>query len=279
MKIGFAKYQALGNTYLVLPEPPVALTAELIRRICDVHYGLGSDGILLPEPPSLPTPEGEAAFGLRIFNPDGSEAEKSGNGLRIFARWLFDQGKVRGDEPFTLWTAGGWVRAQVSPGGSPVRVDMGHFSFYSTRIPMTGAPRLVLNEALVVGDKKLHICALTLGNPHCVVLEAPADEATARRLGPLIENHPSFPERTNVQFLSKLDRANLRIHIWERGAGYTLASGTSACAAAAAAHHLGWTAAQVTVHCPGGELLVALQPGDTVTLSGPVTPIAVGMLT
>ena len=278
MTLPFAKYQALGNTYLVLPQPPTDLTSGLIERICDVHYGIGSDGILTPVTPPEPAPSGLPAFGLRIFNPDGSEAEKSGNGLRIFSRWLYDEGLVSA-APFAVWTAGGWVQAKIEPGGSPVTVEMGRFSFDSTRIPVLGPPRLVLNEALSVGEECLGVCALTLGNPHCVVLDAPVDEATARRLGPLVENHPAFPHRTNVQFLQVLDPRNIQIQIWERGAGYTLASGSSSCAAAAVAHRLGLAEAQVTVHCPGGALLVDLHPDDSVTLTGPVTPIARGFIT
>jgi diaminopimelate epimerase len=170
------------------------------------------------------------------------------------------------------------VQVNIAPGGSPITVDMGSFSFDSGRIPMLGPDRQVLDELLPVGDETLRICAVSLGNPHCVVLDAPPGEAAARRLGPLIETHPAFPRRINVQFLHVLDRQNLAIQIWERGAGYTLASGSSSCAAAAAAHRLGLTEAAVTVHCPGGDLSVRIHPDDTVTLTGPVTPIARGFL-
>lgn len=277
MTTGFAKYHTLGNTYIVLSEPAPPLTAGLIRRICDIHYGIGSDGILLPTSPPEAAPSGLPAFGLRIFNPDGSEAQKSGNGLCIFSRWLYDERLVSAAR-FAVWTSGGWVQAQVEPGGSPVTIEMGCFSFDSTRIPVLGPPRLVLNEALAIGGERLEVCALTLGNPHCVVRNIPVDEATARRLGPLVENHPAFPNRTNVQLLQVLDSKNIQIQIWERGAGYTLASGSSSCAAAAAAHRLGLVEAQLTVHCPGGALAVAIHPDDSATLTGPVTPIARGYL-
>lgn len=270
----FYKYHALGNDYLVMPGLPLDGAAlpdpALVQRICHRSFGLGSDGILLPQA----APE-EAAFALRIFNPDGSEAEKSGNGLRIFARWLYDQGLV-GEAPFRIWTPGGVVRARLSPGGSPVTVEMGRATFNSQAVPMSGPPRQVVDEPLELPGETLRICALSLGNPHCVVLDAPAGEAAARRLGPLIENHPAFPRRTNVQLLQVLDRARLAIHIWERGAGYTLASGSSACAAAAAAHRLGRVEAAVTVHCPGGDLLVEIGPEYALTLTGPVTFVAEG---
>jgi diaminopimelate epimerase len=272
----FYKYHALGNDYLVIPrfgEAGSAPDPALIRRICHRNYGIGSDGILLPVHP--PPGSARGIHGLAIFNPDGSLAEKSGNGLRIFARWLFDQHLV-GEDPFPIWTPGGWVQARIFPGGSPITIEMGQASFDSSSIPVLGPPRQVIDEPLGLTGENLRICALTLGNPHCVVLNAPCDEPTARRLGPQIENHFLFPQRTNVQFLQVLDRANIAIQIWERGAGYTLASGSSSCAAAAAAHQLGLVDNQVSVHCPGGELQVAISSDIYITLTGPVEPVAEG---
>ncbi len=270
----FSKYHGLGNDYLVID--PADLSAELtpqqIRRICDRHYGVGADGVLLG-----PLPAAAASFGLRIFNPDGSEAEKSGNGLRIFARYLWDRGLVS-EAPFTVATPGGLVTAQVEPGGRMATVAMGRVSFASREIPVAGPPREVLNETLSAGDAALRYCAATLGNPHCVVLREELSAAEARRLGPRVETDARFPRRTNVQFMQVLDRAHLRIEIWERGAGYTLASGSSACAAAAVAHRLGLCDAQVTVSMPGGRLEVGIAPDWHVTLRGPVTRVWAGVL-
>ncbi len=273
----FSKYHGLGNDYLVIPAPLAALPLAEIQRICHRNFGIGSDGILVPVTPPSGAPWPGAVFAVRIFNPDGSEAEKSGNGLRIFARWLFDQRQVA-EEPFAIWVPGGWVRARVAPGGSPITVDMGRASFDSASIPVNGPPRQVIDEPLIVGAETLRICAVNLGNPHCVVLNAPVDEATARRLGQLIETHPAFPNRTNVQFLHVIDRANIEIQIWERGAGYTLASGSSSCAAAISAHRMGWVDTEITVHCPGGQLQVSLHPDNNITLTGPVVHIADGVL-
>ncbi len=269
-----SKYHALGNDYIVIDpaEQPGELTVEQIRRICDRRHGAGADGLLLG-----PLPATTADFGLRIFNPDGSEAEKSGNGLRIFARYLWDRGLVS-QAPCTIATAGGVVTAQVEPGGRLATVAMGRVSFDSREIPMAGPPREVLNEPLQVGAAELRICAATLGNPHCVVLCHEASAEKAQRLGPLIETDPCFPRRANVQFMQVLDPAHLRIEIWERGAGYTLASGSSACAAAAAAHRLGLCDAQVTVAMPGGSLQVSIAPNWTLTLRGPVTRVWAGVL-
>ncbi len=269
----FKKYQALGNDYIVL-EPgqvePEAL-AQIVPRLCDRHYGAGSDGVLWG-----PLYVETADFGLRIFNPDGSEAEKSGNGLRIFARHLYDRGLVH-DKPFTVHTPGGLVGITVQPGGSPVKVDMGPVGFDSRLVPVTGPERQVLGESLLLGGRELCISAVTLGNPHCVVLLDEISASLAYELGPILESHPMFPRRTNVQFLQVLDRQNIRIEIWERGAGYTLASGSSACAAAAVACRLNFCDPAMTVHMPGGELSVTLTPDFHASQEGPVEPVYEGL--
>lgn len=280
MKI--VKYHGLGNDYLVINPADLSepLTSAQIRRICDRHYGLGSDGILLG-----PLPTDQADFALRIYNPDGSEAEKSGNGLRIFSRYLWDQGLLRQDpaappgdpsQPFTILTPGGRVRSQILQGGRLVRVEMGQASFDSHRIPVAGPPRQVLDETMQVGGETLRYCAVTMGNPHCVVLCQEVSEDLARRLGPLVETEPRFPNRTNVQFMRVLDRGSIQIHIWERGAGYTLASGSSSCAAAAAAHRLGMVDARVAVQNPGGLIQVEIAPDYSITMTGPVEKVYAG---
>lgn len=253
----FAKYHGLGNDYLVLGAGELAGRdpSATAVAICDRHRGVGADGILVDH-------SATGAFALRIFNPDGSVAEKSGNGLRIFARYLFDLGRAREAEPFTVHTLGGDVTCRVLGAGARVSVDMGRVCFDSALVPVAGERREVVDETIVVDGRALRTCAVTLGNPHCVVLRDRADAGEARALGPLIERHPRFPARTNVQFLHVLDRANIRLEIWERGAGYTLASGSSSCAAAAAAHRLGLCDASVTAHMPGGALAVALEPTD-----------------
>ncbi|MFZ5916810.1 MAG: diaminopimelate epimerase [Chloroflexota bacterium] len=272
--VPFVKYQALGNDYLVID--PDGLSAELtptqIRRICDRHYGVGSDGILLG-----PLQDTDCDFGLRLFNPDGGEFEKSGNGLRIFARYLWDQGLV-GESPFTIATPGGDVTARVHPGGRRATVEMGAVSFDSRQIPVAGLPRQVLNETMVVAGQVLRYCAATVGNPHCVVLCEQVSAEDARRWGPLIETDARFPNRTNVQFMQVLDERHIRIEIWERGVGYTLASGSSSCAAAAVAHRLGLCNAQIDVHMPGGVIQIALSTDFRATMTGPVSRVCQGTL-
>ncbi len=268
----FYKYQALGNDYIVIP--PDLLDAELsaaqIIRICDRHYGVGSDGILLG-----PLPSQAADFGLRLFNPDGGEFEKSGNGLRIFARYLWDVG-LADDAPFTIMTPGGRVTAQIFDRGRRVQVDMGQVSFDSTKIPVLGPPREVLNETMTVGGETVRYCAATVGNPHCVVLMETIDAALAHRLGPLIEHEPRFPNRTNVQFMQVLDCNNIQIEIWERGAAYTLASGSSSSAAAAVAHRLGLCDQEINVHCPGGIIEIAIGDDWSIRMTGAVIRVCHG---
>jgi len=270
----FSKYHALGNDYIVLdPEDAgTELTNSQIRLVCHRNYGIGSDGILFGP---LETTEG--GFALRIFNPDGSEAEKSGNGLRIFSRYLWDKGLVR-TKPVTISTAGGTVQSQVHEGGDQVTVDMGMVSFDSTRIPVEGPPREVLNETIAIDDQEFRFCAATIGNPHCVILREEVSAHEARRWGPLIENDTRFPNRTNVQFLKILNRNNIQIEIWERGAGYTLASGSSSSAAAAVARRLGFCDSNIIVHMPGGILEITVADDFSISMTGPVTPIAEGTI-
>ena len=272
-EVGFAKYHALGNDYLVI-EPTSAgeLTSDQIRRICDRHYGVGADGILLG-----PYPDPGSDFRLRLFNPDGGEFEKSGNGLRIFSRYLWDRGLV-GTQPFTISTPGGMVTSQVHRGGRSVTVEMGTVSFDSRQIPVSGPAREVLEETIEIDGQKLRYSAATIGNPHCVVLCDHVSAQKAQGLGPLIETDARFPNRTNVQFMSVLDRGRIQIEIWERGAGYTLASGSSSCAAAAVAHRLGLCDSQVAVQMPGGEIDISIHDDYTVTMTGPVTRVCKGIL-
>lgn len=274
MTIGFLKYHGLGNAYLVVeasqcgPRP----SETWIQRICAPHTGVGSDGVLVRGPACS-----DGVESLRIFNPDGGEAEKSGNGLRIFARYLYDRSVVA-EQPFSVDTPGGRVICQVSPGGGQVSVAMGRVSFDSAEIPVTGARREVLGESLLAGDVELEFSAATIGNPHCVILRRWISAAEARALGPAIERDSRFPNRTNVQFLQVLDRRNLRIEIWERGAGYTRASGSSSCAAAAVARRLGLCAAAVTVHMPGGRLAIEVTEDFDVRMIGPVQRVCWGTL-
>jgi len=271
--IPIVKGHGLGNDYIVIDSADLQrpLSTMAIIRICDRNWGAGSDGILLL------VPSERASFGLRIFNPDGSEAEKSGNGLRIFAKYLWDHGHARGDV-FTVDTPGGIVECRchvVSGEVNDVTVEMGRATFHSPEIPTTlgdgeavGLP-LTLPEGI-----QLTVTAVSVGNPHCVVFVHSLDEAECRRLGPLIERHAAFPNRINVQFVKPLSRDSIEILIWERGAGYTLASGSSSCAAAAASVRNGYCDhGRVNVRMPGGNLAIDVRADWSLRLEGPVEEV------
>jgi diaminopimelate epimerase len=272
----FHKYSALGNDYLVLDPGAItlALAPERIRALCDRHSGVGADGMVVG-----PTFDGAGRVSIRIYNPDGSEAEKSGNGIRIFARYAFEAGYVA-REPFTLATRGGLVSVRIlDDQAALIEVDMGKPSLRSGDLPMSGPDREVVDEPLTIGGEELRITCVSMGNPHCVVITDDVSADRARRLGPLLERASYFPQRTNVQFAQALDDHTLSIQIWERGAGYTLASGSSSCAAASAARRLGLVGDRVEAQMPGGSLQVAFRPADGhALLTGPVTGVMHGFL-
>jgi UDP-N-acetylmuramoyl-L-alanyl-D-glutamate--2,6-diaminopimelate ligase len=270
----FVKYHGIGNDYIVMmaEELNLPLTPTRIQRICDRNLGPGSDGIVLVE---SHTAQG---FIVRIFNPDGSEAENSGNGMRIVSRFLFDRGLV-GKEPFTLLAKGERrLTAQIRDSQHAITVDMGKANFLSTEIPVAGALREVIGEKLELLGEELTINCVSVGNPHCVIIGRPDIKDGALRLGPYIEVHERFPRRTNVQFVHVIDRSSIRIEIWERGAGYTLASGSSASAAASVCRKLGLVDSRITVHMPGGLLQITVAEDYTVTLTGPITRICEGTI-
>jgi diaminopimelate epimerase len=262
----FVRGHGLGNDYLVVDGERfgVELTPERIVAICDRHTGVGSDGIL----------ERVAALAgfdaaLRIYNPDGSEAEKSGNGTRIFAKFCFDHGYAPADRPLLMHTLGGPVTARLvarETDRTVLRMSMGKVTFEWSEAP------------LAVGDRTFRTTSLSVGNPHLVVFDALFDEATARKYGPLIENHAKFPKRTNVQFIAPVDRGTVRALIWERGAGWTLASGTSSCAVAAACVRAGLTDRHVKVVMPGGTLEVFVDEDWQLEQIGFAQEIAVGRI-
>ena len=274
----FFKGHGLGNDYLAL-DGPAELGPAAIRLICNRHLGVGSDGIL--ERISSES----ADFGLRIWNPDGTEAEKSGNGLRIFAAYLLDRGDVEMRAPFTVATPGGVVGTtileQSADGVLLVEAEMGTASFWSTAVGLRGPNREVENELLELdaGDR-VAINTVSIGNPHCVVFQDDLDPEDLRRRAPQICTHPDFERGTNVQFARTVDARTVEAWVWERGAGETLASGSSACAVAAAAVRRGAVPErEITVRMPGGSLHVTVRPDWTLLLRGPVEGVYRGRLT
>jgi diaminopimelate epimerase len=255
------KYQALGNDYLVLDLPgPLDEIVALLPLLCDRNRGLGADGLLAFDP---------KAMSVRIFNPDRSEAQKSGNGLRISAAHaVLEHGA--GDR-FSLRTVdrSNAVRVLSRKGAEIVsELDIGRPSFRAADLPakFEGEPESVWLDSPA---GRVEAVLVSVGNPHCVLFGQPVTKERCLELGPLLERHAAFPERTNVQLCEVVDRARVRAEIWERGAGYTLASGTSASAVAAACMRRGLVDEQVVVQMPGGDLAVRREAARNLVQSGP----------
>jgi diaminopimelate epimerase len=273
----FVKSHGLGNDYIVLNKADIGfeLTENAIRTICNVHFGIGSDGILLK------VPSFNANFGLRILNPDGSEAEKSGNGLRIFAKYLYDYQFAK-SRRFTIETLGGLVQAEIiqekNGKAKAVKVDMGKAIFDSDLIPVKSDKEECIDEILHLEYKDYLINCVSVGNPHCVILTDTLDENEVKTFGPQIENHSFFPNRINVQFAKIISPTEVEAMIWERGAGWTLASGSSSCAVAAVMVKKGLTQRHITVKMPGGDLKIETDETWNMRMTGEVSEIASGHL-
>jgi len=273
----FVKSHGLGNDYVVLNQEKIEfeLTKKAIIKICDVHYGIGSDGILLK------VPSKKADFGLRILNPDGSEAEKSGNGLRIFAKYLYDY-KFTLEKMFSIETPGGLVRAEIievrNEKAFNIKVDMGKAIFESEKIPVNCNETECIDEILHLEYKDYQINCVSVGNPHCVILKDELDEKEIKIFGSQIENNEMFPNRINVQFAKVISPNEVEILIWERGAGWTLASGSSSCAVAAIVVKKGLTERKLTIKMPGGNLAIDIDEEWNLMMTGEVREIASGVL-
>ena len=245
-EITLRKYHGLGNDYLIY---------DPNRNACELQERHGDK------------------MRVRIFNPDGSEAEKSGNGIRIFSKYLKDMGYVT-EESYVLHTKAGETRVTfLNEQGDLMRVDMGYPEFVAKEIPVVGFEGEIVNEAIFFGDNFYNATCVSLGNPNCVLMLEEVSQKKAMQLGPYVENSRYFPNRINMQLCQVLDRENIQIEIYERGAGYTYASGTGACAAAAASHKMGFVGDRVTVHMHGGELLVEFARDSRIDMTGPVVYI------
>jgi diaminopimelate epimerase len=254
--IPFAKYHGLGNEYIVIDGKFGDLSKEQVVRICNVHFGIGSDGILFDLSQN-------GKFQVKIINPDGSEAEKSGNGLRIFSRYLFDIGAVKLGEKFEIQTLGGLVKSTVIE-KNLIKVEMGKVSF------------LAMNEKITVLDREFSFCEANVGNPHCVIVLDEISPEIAKKYGSEIEKNKRFVNRTNVQFVKIINKNAIKVEIWERGAGYTLASGSSSTAAAAVAHKLGFCGNEICVKMQGGELSLSYDENFNAEMTGAVQKICTG---
>ncbi|MCF2947879.1 diaminopimelate epimerase [Paraglaciecola aquimarina] len=266
----FTKYHALGNDYIVIDPTDLGreLTENEIKIICDRHYGIGSDGILFG-----PEASATSDFKLRIFNPDGGEAEKSGNGLRIFARYLWD-GKLVNDKTFSIETKGGQVQAKVDEKGRSVTVDMGKVRYTHGNDHEVA----IQKESIQLDDATFEGYRASVGNPHFVIPVDHLNTDQTYAYGPMIEHEARFENRTNVQFLKVIDKNTIQIEIWERGAGYTLASGSSSTAAAAVAYGLGLCEPKIKVNMPGGVINIRIDQNMLATMQGAVCKIGEGSI-
>jgi len=273
MLLNFTKMHGLGNDFVVINafEKPVELTVEQLRFLADRHCGVGCDQILLVEPAQ----NSEMDFRYRIFNADGSEVQQCGNGARCFARFVRDEG-LTDQTVIAVETAGGNIVLHVQEDGE-VRVNMGRPCFEPATLPFLASEALFY--PLEVEGEEYQIGAVSMGNPHAVLQVEDVDRAEVSRLGALIEQHERFPERVNVGFMQIVDRDNICLRVFERGAKETLACGTGACAAVAVGQRQGLLAEQVHVTLPGGRLLIEWQGEDhDLYMTGPAERVYKGVI-
>ncbi|MGQ4877740.1 diaminopimelate epimerase [Billgrantia sp. LNSP4103-1] len=274
MLLHFTKMHGLGNDFMVvdLVTQRARLRDKQIRRLADRRFGVGFDQLLIVEPPRNP----DMDFRYRIFNADGSEVENCGNGARCFARFVRDQ-RLTHKQEIHVETAGGPLTLQVD-GDNQVTVDMGAPRFAPEALPFDAAEDR-LRHRLEVDGETLEIGAVSMGNPHAVLRVEDVDTAPVERLGPLIERHPRFPRRVNVGFMQVVSPQEIRLRVFERGSGETLACGTGACAAVASGIRQGWLESPVTVHLRGGDLRIEW-PGEEASLlmTGPAERVYEGRI-
>ncbi len=260
------KYHGLGNDYLVFDpnQNSILLQERKIELICRRNLGAGADGILYG--PFFV----EGKIKVNIYNSDGSAAKRSGNGVRIFAKYLLDAGYIK-EKNILLTTKSGDVKVEfLDEKGNEMRVNMGAADFMSASVPVSGFVHEIVNEPFFFHGTLYNATCLSVGNPNCVIMTEDVSAAKIKEVGPYVENAPCFPNRMNLQFCKVESKERLKIEIYERGSGYTVSSGTGACAAAAAAYRMGLTEAKVTVSMPGGELKVEIAQDGSIFMTGPV---------
>ena len=277
--IKFIKSHGLGNDYIVIDgkDTGYSLTKSQIKKICHRNYGIGSDGVLMLCKSNI------ADYGLKIFNPDGSLAEKSGNGLRIFSAYLYEYKKIKRNKKITIETQGGLTASEfVKEVGRKkyIKVEMGEAIFEQKKIPakVKSSDEYCINKVIKLGNKKFIFNCVSVGNPHCVIFSNKISPDIAKNYGSKIEVHNYFPNRINVQFAKIINRANVQLEIWERGAGYTLASGSSSCAVVSVGFKLGLLNNKVKVKMPGGTLKISIDDKYQLEMEGPVEKICEGRI-
>ncbi len=278
--VKFTKMEGLGNNYIYInnieEQVPEERLPELARAVSDRNFGIGSDGLICVLPPTAPNHD----FRFRIFNADGSEAEMCGNGMRCFARFVYDAG-LTNKTRFPVQTLAGTIVPELILGEegqvAAVKVDMGRPHLRSADIPMAGPEReLVLDAELEVEERRFVFSAVSMGNPHIAIFVDDVAAVDLAYWGPRLEYHSLFPRRTNVHFVQVLDATNLRMRTWERGSGITLACGTGACAVLVAAHLKDLAGREATVHLPGGSLRIEWHDDGHVYMTGPANYVCTG---
>ncbi|MBI5635065.1 MAG: diaminopimelate epimerase [Nitrospirae bacterium] len=274
MNVPFVKMHGLGNDFVVIDCRDAAIShqlsaiSELSRILCDRRFGIGADQILLLQNSD------KADFAMRIFNADGSEVEMCGNGIRCFAKYIWDR-DLSSKQVLDIETPAGIIRPEKA--GDMVRVDMGRPEFEGRKIPMN-LDGVVKDHPLIIDDRTFNITCVSMGNPHAVIVVDDLAAFDVHRYGPQIETHKLFPRKTNVEFIQVIDRTTIRMRVWERGSGETLACGTGASAAAVAAHLKGIADKKVTIKLLGGDLFIDLHENRHVYMTGPAVEVFEGCI-
>lgn len=272
----FTKVHGLGNDFILVncfeEKVDIKQAPELALNMCDRHFGIGADGLVLL------LPSDSADVNMRIFNSDGSEAEMCGNAIRCVAKYLYAHGMVKKEKIQVETLAGIMVPELIIENGGLklVRVDMGEPRLERSEIPMEGPAGRVINEPLEVNGAACRVTAVSMGNPHCIIFVPDVEQVPLHDIGPLIETHSAFPRKTNVEFIQVLNRQEVVMKVWERGAGETMACGTGACASAVACALNGHTGRKVTVHLKGGDLLIDWAENNHVYMTGPAEEVFTG---
>ncbi len=276
----FVKMHGLGNDFIVVNNIEENLEVEeerlpvLAVELCNRSFGIGADGLAI-----ITSASAEAAsYGMRIFNPDGSEAEMCGNAIRCLSKYAWERQLVKSPK-FLFETLAGLKEVEMLPSGDKVRavrVGMGEPILNSSEIPVSGPSRRVIDEEIFAEGKQLFFSAVSMGNPHCVIFVPSLEDIPWQEWGALLEKNPLFPARTNVEFVEIFSPQQIRVKVWERGAGATLACGTGACAVVVAGVLTGRLDSTVEVHLPGGFLKIQWEEGDNVYMEGPAEEVFQG---
>jgi diaminopimelate epimerase len=273
MTLTFTKYQGLGNDFILVDnrssnEP--LITPQQAEKLCDRHFGIGADGVIF----ALPGQNG-TDYSMRIYNSDGSEPEMCGNGIRCMARFIADLEGDQAKTSYRIHTLAGLITPSMTDDGQ-VRVDMGHPRLISSEIPTTLPTEKVINQPIEVAGQSWNITCVSMGNPHCITFVEDVAAIDLEKIGPLFEHHPIFPARTNTEFLQVVRPDYIKMRVWERGAGITLACGTGACASLVAAVLNGKADRQATIELPGGPLQIEWAADDRIFMTGPATRVFTG---